>query len=183
MLRRVLEGGATMLQLREKALSPEAFLAEAHGIKAVCDEFGVPLIINDNVEVARQLGAGVHLGQSDMALREARRILGTTAVIGVSCKTVELAREAEANGADYLGVGAVFPTSTKTDARELPHETLVAICHAVMIPVVAIGGITLQNARELVGTGIAGVAVISALFGAPSPRAAAQAFRSLDLSL
>ena len=178
-VREVLEGGATMVQLREKSLSDEEFLAEAREIKGVCDAFGIPLIINDRVAIARDVGAGVHLGQSDMGLLEARKLLGPKAIIGVSCKTVALAHEAEANGADYLGVGAVFPTSTKSDARELPRETLVEICHAVKIPVVAIGGITLQNVQELVGTGIAGIAVISALFGAPSPRAAAQAFTAV----
>ncbi|MBR4519257.1 MAG: thiamine phosphate synthase [Victivallales bacterium] len=178
-VREVLEGGATMVQLREKTLGDEEFLAEAREIQRLCAEFEVPLIINDNVAIARQIGAGVHLGQSDMGLLEARKLLGPKAIIGVSCKTVALAHEAEANGADYLGVGAVFPTTTKSDARELPRETLVEICHAVKIPVVAIGGITLQNVHELVGTGIAGIAVISALFSAPSPRAAAQAFRSL----
>lgn len=178
-VREVLEGGATMVQLREKSLSDAEFLAEAREIKGVCDAFGIPLIINDRVAIARDVGAGVHLGQSDMGLLEARKLLGPKAIIGVSCKTVALAHEAEANGADYLGVGAVFPTSTKSDARELPRETLVEICHAVKIPVVAIGGITLQNVQELVGTGIAGIAVISALFGAPSPRAAAQAFTAV----
>ena len=178
-VREVLAGGATMLQLREKTLGDAELLLEGQSIQRVCEEFGVPLIINDNVEVARQLGAGVHLGQSDMALREARKILGPKAIIGVSCKTVALAREAEDAGADYLGVGAVFPTATKTDTRTIERATLVEICHAVKIPVVAIGGITLQNARELVGTGIAGIAVVSALFGASSPRAAAQALATL----
>ena len=181
-VREVLLGGATMLQLREKTLSETEFLAEAGKIKCLCEEFGVPLVINDNVAIAQEIGAGVHLGQGDMELVKARQILGSEAVIGVSCKTVEQALEAEANGADYLGVGAVFPTSTKTDTRTIERATLVEICHAVRIPVVAIGGITLQNAHELVGTGIAGVAVISALFGAPSPRIAAQAFKSLDFS-
>ena len=157
-------------------------LSEAQAIQCICEEFGVSLIINDNVEVARRLGAGVHLGQGDMALQAARAILGPTAIIGVSCKTVEQALAAEDAGADYLGVGAVFPTSTKSDTRTIERATLVEICHAVRIPVVAIGGITLQNAHELAGTGIAGVAVISALFGAPSPRVAAQAFRAMDLS-
>lgn len=180
-VREVLEGGATIVQLREKSLDDVEFLAEAREIQGVCDAFGVPLIINDRVAIARELRAGVHLGQGDMALREARKMLGPDAIIGVSCKTVVQALEAEANGADYLGVGAVFPTSTKTDTRTIEHATLVDICKAVKIPVVAIGGITLQNASELVGTGIAGIAVISALFGAPSPRAAAQALRNLVL--
>ena len=180
-VREVLEGGATIVQLREKSLDDVEFLAEAREIKGICDAFGVPLIINDRVAIARELGVGVHLGQGDMALREARKMLGPDAIIGVSCKTVVQALEAEANGADYLGVGAVFPTSTKTDTRTIERATLVDICKAVKIPVVALGGITLQNARELVGTGIAGIAVISALFGAPSPRAAAQALRNLVL--
>lgn len=180
-VREVLEGGTTIVQLREKSLDDVEFLAEAREIMGVCDAFGVPLIINDRVAIARELGVGVHLGQGDMALREARKMLGPDAIIGVSCKTVVQALEAEANGADYLGVGAVFPTSTKTDTRTIERATLVDICKAVKIPVVAIGGITLQNASELVGTGIAGIAGISALFGAPSPRAAAQALRSLEL--
>ena len=179
-VREVLLGGVTMLQLREKTLSETEFLAEANTIKCVCDEFGVPLVINDNVAIAREVGAGVHLGQGDMELVKARQILGSEAIIGVSCKTVEQALEAESKGADYLGVGAVFPTSTKSDTRTIEHATLVEICRAVRIPVVAIGGITLQNAHELVGTGIAGIAVISALFGAPSPRNAAQAFAALN---
>lgn len=179
-VREVLLGGVTMLQLREKTLAETEFLAEANTIKCVCDEFGVPLVINDNVAIAREVGAGVHLGQGDMELVKARQILGSEAIIGVSCKTVEQALEAESKGADYLGVGAVFPTSTKSDTRTIEHATLVEICRAVRIPVVAIGGITLQNAHELVGTGIAGIAVISALFGAPSPRNAAQAFAALN---
>ena len=179
-VREVLEGGVTILQLREKELPEADFLAEARVIKDLCDEFGVPLVINDNVAIAREVGAGVHLGQGDMELVKARQILGSEAIIGVSCKTVEQALEAESKGADYLGVGAVFPTSTKSDTRTIEHATLVEICRAVRIPVVAIGGITLQNAHELVGTGIAGIAVISALFGAPSPRNAAQAFAALN---
>ena len=179
-VREVLDGGATMVQLREKTLDDAEFLAEARELKGICAEFGVPLIIDDRVSIARAVGVGVHLGQSDMDPRAAREVLGPEALIGVSCKTVAQALEAEANGADYLGVGAVFPTATKTDTRVIDRSTLTAICGAVKLPVVAIGGITLQNARELVGTGIAGIAVISALFGAPSPRAAAQALAALN---
>ena len=179
-VREVLAGGATILQLREKTLTTTQFLGEAIKIQRVCEEFGVPLIINDNVEIARELGVGVHVGPHDMALQKAREILGPEAIIGVSCKTVERAREAAAAGADYLGVGAVFPTSTKTDATAIERQTLCEICRATTLPVVAIGGITLQNAPSLAGTGIAGVAVISALFGAPSPNDAARAFAALQ---
>lgn len=160
-----IEGGATLIQLREKELSEKEFLDEAFTIKEICASKKIPLIINDNVKIAKQTDAcGVHIGQSDMELKEARKILGAEKIIGVSCQTVEQALQAEKNGADYLGVGAVFSTSTKADADNVSISTLKEICRAVKIPVVAIGGISLQNMSQLKGSGIAGVSVISAIF-------------------
>ena len=153
---------------------------QAKAVKAVCDRFGVPLIINDNVELALASGAaGVHLGQQDMPPAQARALLGPDKIIGVSARTVEQALRAQAEGADYLGCGAVFATSTKQDARALPHDTLRQICRAVTIPVVTIGGITRDNALALKGAGIAGIAVVSAVFGQPSIRDAAEALRRI----
>ena len=158
-------GGVTMVQLREKDLDYANFKEEALSIQKLCAEFHVPFLINDNVELAKEIDAdGVHIGQSDMELIEARKILGAHKIIGVSAQTVEQAVQAEKNGADYLGVGAVFPTSSKSDAVEVNHETLKAICSAVKIPVVAIGGITQENISLLKNSGICGVAVISAIF-------------------
>ena len=160
-----IEGGATLIQLREKELSEKKFLDEAFSIKEICASKKIPLIINDNVKIAKETDVcGVHIGQSDMELKEARKILGADKIIGVSCQTVEQALQAEKNGADYLGVGAVFSTSTKTDADNVPLSTLKEICSSVKIPVVAIGGISLQNMSQLKGSGIAGVSVISAIF-------------------
>lgn len=178
-VRQILEGGATIVQLREKMLSDDEFLAEGRVIQAACREFGVPFIINDNLEVARRLGAGLHVGQSDTACAEARRVLGEGAILGVSCTTVEEALRAEAAGADYLGVGAVFPTATKSDADYVDRQMLMDICSAVKVPVVAIGGISLENAPRLAGTGIAGVAVVSALFASENPREAARKFTEI----
>lgn len=160
-----IEGGATLIQLREKELSEKEFLDEAFSIKEICASKKIPLIINDNVKIAKETDVcGVHIGQSDMELKEARKILGAEKIIGVSCQTVEQALQAEKNGADYLGVGAVFSTSTKADADNVSISTLKEICRAVKIPVVAIGGISLQNMSQLKGSGIAGVSVISAIF-------------------
>ena len=168
-----LQNGATCLQLREKALDPAAFREEARQMAALCRRYGVPLIINDNVEVALACGAaGVHLGQQDMPIAQARRMAGPDLILGASAHTVQEALEAQAAGADYLGVGAVFSTSTKADASPLPLTTLREICAAVSIPVVAIGGITEANLLQLTGCGAAGVAVVSAIFGAPDPGAA-----------
>lgn len=173
-------GGATLIQLREKALTGDRLLLHAKAVKAVCDRFGVPLIINDNVELALASGAaGVHLGQQDMPPAQARALLGPDKIIGVSARTVEQALRAQAEGADYLGCGAVFATSTKQDARALPHDTLRQICRAVTIPVVAIGGITRDNALALKGAGIAGIAVVSAVFGQPNIRDAAETLRRI----
>ena len=163
---KALKGGATFVQLREKDMSEEEFFEEAIEIKELCKKYRVPFVINDNTEIARRMDAdGVHVGQSDMEAGNVRKILGPDKIIGVSAGTVEEARLAEAHGADYLGVGAVFPTGSKADATDVSHDTLKAICEAVNIPVIAIGGITRDNVSMLSGTGIAGIAVISAIFG------------------
>ena len=165
-VRESLDGGVTMLQLREKTLEEGAFLEEARALQALCRERHVPFIVNDNVDIARAMGAdGVHVGQSDMEALDVRAKLGPDKIIGVSAQTVEQAVLAERHGADYLGVGAVFPTSSKDDAVEVPFETLKAICEAVSIPVIAIGGITKDNVKELSSSGICGIAVISAIYG------------------
>ena len=159
-------GGATFIQLREKNLAESAFEKEAVAIQDLCRAHGIPFVVNDNVEIAKRMGAdGVHVGQSDMEAGDVRALLGPDAILGVSAQTVEQAKLAEARGADYLGVGAVFPTGSKDDAIEVPFETLKAICEAVSIPVVAIGGISEENVSELKGSGICGIAVISAIFG------------------
>lgn len=163
---KALKGGATYIQLREKTLDDATFLQEAIEIQALCKSYNVPFVVNDNVDIAIQMNAdGVHVGQSDMEALDVRAKLGKDKIIGVSAQTVEQALLAQAHGADYLGVGAVFPTGSKDDADDVSHETLKEICDAVDIPVVAIGGITINNVQELKGTGIAGVAVISAIFG------------------
>ncbi len=160
-----LEGGVSIVQLREKELDYLSFKEEGVAIQKLCADYNVPFLINDNVQLAKEIDAdGVHIGQSDMALVEARKLLGNEKIIGVSAQTVEQALEAEKNGADYLGVGAVFPTSTKDDALDVSLETLKAICSAVKIPVVAIGGITKENICLLKGSGICGIAVITAIF-------------------
>ena len=172
---KAIQGGATIIQLREKHLRDEEFLAQAQAVKQVTDRYGVLLIINDNVDVAIAVdAAGVHVGQEDMGAGEVRRRLGPQKILGVSAQTVAHALAAQAAGADYLGVGAVFPTSSKDDAVEVDKETLQAICEAVEIPAVAIGGITADNMTQLQGTGIVGVAVISAIFGQPDVKLAAQ---------
>lgn len=166
-IREALEGGATFMQIREKELPYEEFLALAKEVKQVTDEFHVPYVVNDEVEIAKAIDAdGVHIGQSDKALVEAREILGPDKIIGVSAQTVEQAVLAEQNGADYLGVGSIFSTSTKLDADDVSLETLRAICDAVQIPVVAIGGIKADNILQLKGTNVDGVAVVSGIFAA-----------------
>lgn len=158
-------GGITCVQLREKHAAPEEKEMLAREAQALCTQAGIPFLIDDDVELALRMDAdGVHIGQDDISCVEARRALGDRAIIGVTAKTLEQARKAEAEGADYLGVGAVFPTSTKQDTWTIDHEVLRQICAMVSIPVVAIGGITADNARELAGTGIAGIAVVSAIF-------------------
>ena len=177
--RDVLRGGASMLQLREKGLDEQSFRDDAVQIKALCSEYGVPLIINDNVALAKEIGVGVHVGQGDTPLKEVRKTLGADAIVGVSCQTVAQAIEAERDGASYLGVGAVFPTSTKQGTKAVDYRLLNAICNAVSIPVVAIGGVSASNLMRLAGSGIAGVAVVSALFAAKEPYDAARELRGL----
>ena len=183
-----LDGGVTFLQLREKKLDEEHFLEEAKELKKLCKEYKVPFIINDNVDIAVEIGAdGVHVGQSDMEAGDVRAKLGEAGmvreklgpdkIIGVSAQTVEQALLAEKRGADYLGVGAVFPTNSKDDAKEVTYETLKEICEAVSIPVVAIGGITHDNIKELTGSKIDGIAVISAIYGANNIKNAASGLK------
>lgn len=158
-------GGATCIQLREKNLSDEEFLKIAIDVKAVTDKYNIPLIINDNVDIAVKVGAdGAHIGQDDEEIKSAREKLGADKIIGLSAATVEEAVQAEQSGADYIGVGAVFNTLTKLDANTVSFETLKEICNTVKIPVVAIGGISKNNALELAGTGIKGISVVSAIF-------------------
>lgn len=162
-----LKGGATCIQLREKELDAEDFLQEAKEIKTLCKQYHVPFFINDNVEVAIQCHAdGIHVGQDDMPVSQVRKLVGNDMMIGVSAHTVEEALEAEKNGADCLGVGAMFSTTTKTDADLVSQETLRAICRTVQIPVAAIGGINEDNMMQLAGCGIDGVALVSAIFSA-----------------
>ena len=162
-----LKGGVTCLQLREKGLGKAELLAEAREIGALCRAYGVPFIVNDSVETALACGAdGVHVGQRDMDPAQVRAAAGGRLIIGVSARTVEQALRAQRAGADYLGVGAVFATSTKPDAVPVSRQTVRGICSAVDIPVVAIGGITRGNLPELKGTGVDGAALVSAIFSA-----------------
>ncbi|HWT27561.1 MAG TPA: thiamine phosphate synthase [Mobilitalea sp.] len=164
----IVKAGATCIQLREKSMPLKDFIEEAREIKQITDAYKIPFIINDNVEVAAAVDAdGVHLGQGDENIASVRKKLGKDKIIGLSVHNVEEALAAVEQGADYLGVGAVFETSTKKDAKALPLETLKAICDAVTIPVVAIGGISKQNILRLSGTGVDGAAVISAIFAQP----------------
>lgn len=176
-----LKGGATCVQLREKALDDAGFLEEAKAIGALCKRYHVPFFVNDNVEIAISCHAdGVHVGQEDMLASDVRKKVGADMMIGVSVHSVEEAEEAVKNGADYLGVGAMFSTSTKTDASVLSKDTLKAICAAVEIPVVAIGGINKQNLMTLAGTGVDGVALVSAIFGAADIEVECRALRALS---
>ena len=179
-VRESLEGGVTMVQLREKQLDDAQFLEEAVRIQQLCREFRVPFLINDRVDICLAVGAdGVHVGQSDMEAGDVRAKLGPDKIIGVTAKTVAQAVLAEQRGANYLGVGAVFPTGTKSDTSVIDHQTLREICAAVSIPVVAIGGIDLENAALLRGSGIRGIAVVSAIYGQRDIRRAAAALKSI----
>lgn len=176
----ILKAGATFLQLREKNLDFHRFVAEANIIKQVTDRYQIPFVINDAVEVALAVDAdGVHVGQSDLEAGEVRRRIGADKILGVSAQTVEQAVLAEQSGADYIGVGAVFGTATKLDANSVNMDTVRQICDAVSIPVVAIGGINEQNLLQLRGSGVNGVAVISAIFAAPDVSKATQKLLSL----
>lgn len=165
-VRKSLEGGVTFLQIREKHLDDGEFLEETLKLKEVCGEFKVPLVVNDNVEVAIKSDVdGVHIGQDDMSAEEVRALIGDEKIMGVSAQTVEQALLAEEQGADYLGVGAVFPTDSKEDAETIDLKVFEEICKVVKIPVVAIGGITKENIDRLKGMGAKGVALISAIYG------------------
>ena len=169
-----LKGGATIVQLREKKMDEAEFIEEAISVRELCRRYGVPLIINDNVEVALKSGAdGVHVGIEDAPVSEIRRRVPEEFIIGATCKTVEQAKAAEAAGADYMGVGAVFPSPTKTNAVRITNSRLRDIVSSVSIPAVAIGGISCDNILEIKGSKVAGVAVVSALFGAPDIEKAA----------
>lgn len=173
-----LRGGVTLVQLREKGLEEAAFVEEAVQVKELCHRYQVPLIINDKVDVALKSGAdGVHVGIEDTPVSEIRKRAGKELIIGATAKTVEQARAAQAAGADYLGVGAVFPSPTKTNAIRITRDQLHEICTSVSIPAVAIGGISLSNVTELKGGGMCGIAVVSAIFAADEIRAAAEALR------
>ena len=177
----VLANGATFLQIREKDLSPAAFEAEATKLKALCEKHRVPYVVNDSVEIALAIDAdGVHVGQSDIRGRDIRTILGSDKILGISAGTVVEAIAAENAGADYIGVGAVFGTTTKKNARNLTVEKLREICDAVSIPVVAIGGINASNLMELTGSGVDGVAVVSAIFAADDPGRATKELLALS---
>jgi len=166
----VLENGATFLQIREKDLAQDAFEAEAERLKALCAQRRVPFVVNDSVEIALQCDAdGVHVGQSDIKGRDIRSIIGPDKILGISAGTVEEAIAAEKAGADYIGVGAIFSTSTKKNARSMTMERLKEIVGSVSIPVVAIGGISAENILQLCGSGVDGVAVVSAIFAAEDP--------------
>ena len=177
---KAINGGVSFVQLREKKLDEESFLNEALDIQKLCRKYDIPFVINDNVEIAKKINAdGVHVGQSDMGAANVRAVLGDDKILGVSAQTVEQAVLAEKQGADYLGVGAVFPTDSKADAEDVSYETLKAICEAVNIPVVAIGGISAGNVLTLKGSGISGIAVISAIFAAEDIESATKNLKQL----
>jgi len=178
---KALKGGATFMQIREKELDAEKFLEEAKKIKELCKKYHVPFVVNDNVDIAIAVDAdGVHVGQNDMEAGNVRELIGRDKILGVSVQTVEQAVLAKKRGADYLGVGAVFPTGSKADADYVSRDTLKEICEAVNIPVVAIGGINRENIMELSGSGICGVAVISAIFAQTDIEKAAAELKKLS---
>ena len=179
-----LDAGVTFLQLREKDLDERSFLEEAREIGRAAKSRHIPFVVNDNLQVALQSDAdGVHVGQHDMAAKDVRALIGPDKILGVSAQTVEQAVAAERAGADYLGVGAVFHTSTKLDAADVDHSTLRAICDAVSIPVVAIGGVGPGNILQLAGSGIDGVAVISSILAQPDVAQAAADMKRLCLEM
>lgn len=179
-----IQGGATIIQLREKNLSTRDFLLIAEKIKAVTDRYRIPLLINDRLDIALAVdAAGLHIGQNDLPPAIARRLLGSGKILGVSVTNQEEAVQAERDGADYLGAGAVFPTGTKQDADYLDYRELQKITGAVRIPVVAIGGINKTNAMQLKGSGIQGIAVVSAVLAKDDPQKAAETMKRLALSI
>lgn len=168
-----IEGGVRFVQLREKGMQEDAFIEEAWSIKAICEQAHIPFVINDNVMVAKKVEAdGVHVGQKDMSVREVRQRVGDHMIIGVSAQNVQDAIRGEKEGADYIGVGAIFSTQTKQDADHVSISVLHEICSSVQIPVIAIGGIDVNNVKLLQGSGIKGIAVVSAILGAPDIREA-----------
>ena len=179
-----LAGGVTLVQLREKRMSGEDLVREAREVRALCHRYGVPLILNDDVDAALASGAdGIHVGAEDLPVRSVRERVGQGMIVGATAKTVAQAQAAEAAGADYLGVGAVFPSPTKQNAIRITAEELRTICASVSIPAVAIGGITRENLGELRRCGMAGIAVVSALFSAADIRTAARALRDAAADL
>ena len=177
---KALKGGVTMIQLREKELGDEEFRAEALEIQQLCRRYQVPFLINDNVALAKEVDAdGVHVGQSDLEAGKVREILGPDKIIGVTAKTVEQAQRAQAMGADYLGSGAIFGSTTKTNAKPMTMDQLRAITESVDIPVVAIGGISGKNMAQLAGTGIVGAAVVSGIFAAQDIEAESRHLREI----
>jgi len=177
-------GGVTFIQLREKNSDYDNFLSEAIEIRKICSKYRIPFVIDDNVEIALKSGAdGVHLGQNDMKISEARKILGNNKIIGATARTVEQALKAENDGADYIGSGAVFATSTKSDTVPLSYENLCRICSSVNIPVVAIGGINADNVKNLSGSNISGIAVVSAIFKSDNVRKSAQNLKKIVLDI
>ena len=181
---KALIGGATFIQIREKNLEKDKIIEEARQLKQLCGKYNVPFVINDNVEIAKLTDAdGVHVGQGDMTAAEARRILGKDKIIGVSAKTVEQALLAQKMGADYIGTGAVFPTNSKSDAGVCGISSLKAVCDAVDIPVVAIGGINENNILELKGSGADGIAVISAIFAQDDIISSAKKLKKLVMEM
>lgn len=177
-------GGVTFVQLREKNLNFDDFLSEATEIRKICNKYKVTFVIDDNVEIALKSGAdGVHLGQNDMNIQQARTILGKNKIIGATARTVEQAVKAEQEGADYIGSGAVFATSTKSDTVPLSYENLCKICSSVSIPVVAIGGINAENVKNLKDSGISGVAVISGIFKSDDVGKSAQILKKAVLEI
>lgn len=174
-----IQGGATCVQLREKDISFEEYIARAVEIREICHKYGIPLIINDDYKVALASGAdGVHVGIEDTAVSEIRKHVGNNFIIGATAKTVEQAQKAQADGADYLGVGAVFPSPTKTNAIRITPEKLTEICNSVSIPVVAIGGISLENLHTIKDCGQSGIAVVSALFAQEDIKLSAERLRA-----
>ena len=177
-------GGVTCIQLREKNLDEETFIKEAIQVRKLCHKHGIPLIINDNLKVALESGAdGIHVGNDDMSVKEIRKIAGDDFIIGATAKTIAQAKEAEKAGANYLGVGAVFPSPTKTNAIRITSDAWREICSSVRIPVVAIGGITEENMAEIAGCGMKGIAVVSAIFSAEDIRTAAGKLREKIVSI
>ena len=181
---KALTGGVTCVQLREKYMPEDEFVSEAVKLKELCHRYGVPLIINDNLNVALRSGAdGIHVGQEDMAAGEIRKLAGEDFIIGVTAKTVQQAKKAQADGADYIGSGAVFPSPTKQGAIRITKEQLKEICGSVDIPAVAIGGVSLENISELKGCGMEGFAVVSALFAADDIKKAAEKLKREAVSV